>query len=114
MARPSASLRSQLVDILPALGTEQVGLGLVVVVVGVPLLIVMLALAVFMSLLVTAVSMLAVPLVYDQPGVYVGVVTDSPVGIHPALYIGWNNLLVGIETVVTLPSWRIDTLLRHS
>ncbi|EMA46666.1 sensor domain-containing protein [Halococcus saccharolyticus] len=63
-----------------------------------------------MSLLVTAVSMLAVPLVYDQPGVYVGVVTDAPVSYHPALYVGWDRLLVGLETVVTLSVWRIDTL----
>ncbi len=66
--------------------------------------------AIVLSVLVTAVSMLAVPLVYDQPGVYVGVVADAPVSYHPALYVGWDRLLVGLETVVTLSAWRIDTL----
>lgn len=63
-----------------------------------------------MSCLVTAVGMLAVPLAYDQPGVYVGVVTDAPVSYHPALYVGWDRLLVGVETVVTVSAWRVTNL----
>lgn len=63
-----------------------------------------------MILLVTAVSMLAVPLVYDQPGVYVGVVTDAPIQFHPSLYVVWRNLLVGVETVVSVGSWQVQTL----
>ncbi|UPW00924.1 sensor domain-containing protein [Halorussus gelatinilyticus] len=62
------------------------------------------------TLLVTAVSMLAVPLVYDQPGVYVGVVTDAPIRLHPSLYVVWRNLLVGVETVVSIGSWQVRTL----
>lgn len=68
------------------------------------------AYVVVLSLLVTAVSMLVVPLVYNQPGVYVGVVRDAPVSYHPELYVGWDRLLVGLETVITLSAWRIDTL----
>lgn len=63
-----------------------------------------------MSVLVTAVSMLTVPFVYDQPGVYVGVVTDAPVTFHPTLYVAWRNLLVGVETVVEVGSWQVRTL----
>lgn len=62
------------------------------------------------TLLVTAVSLLAVPFVYDQPGVYVGIVTDAPVRLHPSLYVAWRNLLVGVETVVHVGSWQIQTL----
>lgn len=68
------------------------------------------AYTVVMSLSVTGVSMLAVPLVYNQPGVYVGVVSDAPVRYHPALSVGWDRLLVGLDGVVTLSAWRIDTL----
>lgn len=62
------------------------------------------------TLLVTAVSLLAVPLVYDQPGVYVGVVTDAPIRFHPSLYVAWRHLLVGVETVIHVGSWQIRTL----
>ncbi|WP_321112265.1 sensor domain-containing protein [Halorussus salinisoli] len=62
------------------------------------------------TLLVTSVSLLTVPLVYDQPGVYVGVVTDAPIRFHPSLYVVWHNLLVGVETVVSVGSWQVQTL----
>ncbi|MFC7095939.1 sensor domain-containing protein [Halobaculum marinum] len=62
------------------------------------------------STLTTGVSLLLVPLYYDQPGLYVGVVTDRPVELHPALYFGWNRLLVGYETVFRLEAWRVTTL----
>jgi hypothetical protein len=58
----------------------------------------------------TGVSMLFVPLYYDQPGLYVGLVTDRPVELHPALYVGWNNLLVGFETVLSVGYWEIESL----
>jgi hypothetical protein len=58
----------------------------------------------------TGVAMLFVPLYYDDPGLYVGVVTNRPVELHPALYVGWNNLLVGFETVVEVGVWRVTTL----
>ncbi|UPV74892.1 sensor domain-containing protein [Halorussus limi] len=62
------------------------------------------------TLLVTSVSLLAVPLVYDHPGVYVGIVTDAPIQLHPSLYVVWRNLLVGVETVVEIGSWQVTTL----
>ncbi|WP_348610025.1 sensor domain-containing protein [Halobaculum rarum] len=62
------------------------------------------------STLTTGVSLLLVPLYYDQPGLYVGVVADRPVEFHPALYVGWNRLLVGYETVFWLDAWRVTTL----
>lgn len=58
----------------------------------------------------TGLSMLFVPLYYDQPGLYVGLVTERPIELHPALYVGWNNLLVGFETVFDVGYWEIDTL----
>lgn len=77
---------------------------------GSKLVIGLLAFVAVTTLLVTAVSLLAVPLVYDQPGVYVGVVTDAPIQFHPSLYVVWRNLLVGVETVVNIGSWQVQTL----
>lgn len=62
------------------------------------------------TLLVTAVTLLLVPFVYDQPGVYVGVVLDRPATLHPALAYGWNSLDVGLRAVVELTSWQVTTL----
>lgn len=62
------------------------------------------------SVLATGVSMLLVPLYYREPGLYVGVVTDRPVELHPTLYVAWNKLLVGFEAVWTLGAWRVRTL----
>ena len=62
------------------------------------------------SVLATGVSMLLVPLYYQEPGLYVGVVTDRPVELHPSLYVAWNKLLVGFEAVWTLDAWRVQTL----
>lgn len=58
----------------------------------------------------TGVSMLFVPLYYDLPGLYVGVPTDRPIEFHPALYFGWDRLLVGFETVVRIDAWPVTTL----
>lgn len=58
----------------------------------------------------TGVAMLFVPLYYTEPGLYVGVVSNRPVELHPALYVGWNNLLVGFETVVEIGVWEVSTL----
>jgi hypothetical protein len=72
----------------------------------------MAALFIATSVFATGVSMLLVPLYYTEPGLYVGVVTDRPVELHQALYIGWNNLLVGAEAVFSIQAWRIRTLPR--
>ena len=68
------------------------------------------ALVVTMNALVTGVALLSVPLHYGEPGLYVGLVTDRPVELHPALHFGWNRLLVGVEAVVTLEAWQVRTL----
>lgn len=57
----------------------------------------------------TAIAMLSVPLHYDQPGLYVGVVTDRAPEIHQTIYLGWNYMLVGFEAAMTLGYWQIDT-----
>ncbi|WP_323675416.1 sensor domain-containing protein [Halorubellus sp. PRR65] len=62
------------------------------------------------TVLTTGVSMLLVPLYHREPGLYVGVVTDRPVELHPSLYVAWNKLLVGFEAVWTLGAWRVRTL----
>ena len=68
------------------------------------------ALVFTMNALVTGVALLTVPLYYTEPGLYVGIVTDRPVELHPALHVGWNRLLVGLETVITIDAWRVRTL----
>lgn len=66
---------------------------------------------VFMLTLVPlAISLLFVPFYYNQPGLYVGVVPDRAPEIHWTLNIGWDYLLVGFETVVTIGHWQITTL----
>ena len=62
------------------------------------------------TLLTTAVALLLAPLYYHLPGVYVGVVTDRPIELHPTLHLGWNRLLVTLETAFTLGYWRITRL----
>ncbi|MFP8951622.1 sensor domain-containing protein [Natrialbaceae archaeon A-arb3/5] len=58
----------------------------------------------------TGVSMLMLPFYYDQPGLYVGLVSDRAPEIHQTLYLGWNYLLVGFEAAFTLGYWEITTL----
>lgn len=62
------------------------------------------------TLLVTAVTLLLVPLFYDHPLVSVGFVLDGPTTIHPALAYGWDGLFVGLETAIELTSWEVSTL----
>ena len=66
--------------------------------------------AVITTTVTTGVALLLVPFYYDQPGLYVGIVTDRPIELHPALYVGWNRLLVGFEAVFRLDAWRVTTL----
>lgn len=68
------------------------------------------AFVVIVTVFTTGLAMLFTPFYYDQPGFYIGFVTNRPVELHPALYVGWNNLLVGVETVVTVGSYRVTTL----
>jgi len=68
------------------------------------------ALVFMTAVLSTAVSMLFVPLYYQQPGVYVGFLADRPVELHPTLHLGWNRLLVTLEPVITFGFWRITTI----
>ena len=57
----------------------------------------------------TAVAMMMVPVYYRQPGVYVGIVSDRAPEFHQTVYLGWNYLLVGIETAFTFGYWEIET-----
>lgn len=63
-----------------------------------------------LTLLVTAVTLLVVPFVYDQPGVYIGLAIDEPTTLHPALAYGWDSLLVGFRAAIELTSWQVTTL----
>ncbi len=58
----------------------------------------------------TAIAMVTVPLYYDRPGVYVGIVSDRAPEIHQTIQLGWNYMLVGFEAAFTLGYWEIDTL----
>jgi hypothetical protein len=62
------------------------------------------------TLLVTAVTLLLVPFVYDQPGVQVGLVFDSPTTFTPEIAYGWADLLVGMRAVLRLTSLQVTTL----
>lgn len=68
------------------------------------------AFVVVTTLLVTAVTLLLVPFVYDQPGVTVGVVMDSPTTFAPEIAYGWADLLVGMQAALRLTSWEVTTL----
>ena len=68
------------------------------------------ALLVVMHGIVTGGALLFVPFHYADPALYVGLVRDRPVEFHPVLHLGWNRLLVSVETVITLDAWRVDTL----
>lgn len=67
------------------------------------------ALLVLLHGLVTGGALLFVPFHYTDPGLYVGVVRNRPVEFHPAVHVGWNRLLVGVETVITLDFWQVTT-----
>ena len=58
----------------------------------------------------TAVAMMLVPLYYDKPGVYVGIVTERAPEVHQTIYLGWNYLLVGFDAAFTVGYWHINTL----
>lgn len=73
-------------------------------------LVVLVAAVVALTTFSTGVAMLFVPLSYRQAGLYVGLPTGRPVELHPALHFGWNNLLVGFETVVSVGVWKITTV----
>lgn len=68
------------------------------------------AMVAMFTALSTGVSMLLTPLYYSEPGLYVGIVTDRPVELHPTLHVGWNRLLITLETVITIGFWRIERL----
>jgi hypothetical protein len=70
----------------------------------------LLAVILLTSALSTGLSMLFMPLYYADPAVYVGIPTDRPIEFHPALYVVWNNLLVGVKAVFSVGYWRVRTL----
>lgn len=59
---------------------------------------------------VASAVLIATPTFYDQPGVRVGLFPADPVTLTPSASIAWNDLFVGIEAVLELTSWRVDTL----
>ncbi|WP_436345700.1 sensor domain-containing protein [Natronorubrum sp. FCH18a] len=58
----------------------------------------------------TAIAMLTVPFYYDQPGLYVGVMSDRAPEVHQTLHLGWDYLLVSVEAVFTVGYWNVTTL----
>ena len=55
-------------------------------------------------------ALLTTPLYYDELGVTVGIQVSEPVQLTPSLSIPWNELAVGIDTVIQITSWQVDTL----
>jgi hypothetical protein len=109
ISSPTRPADGSLVDRAKRLVVD-VGTWKAVVYLGSKLFIGVTALVLITSLLVTAVTMLFVPFVYDRPGVFVGVATDGPATLHPSLFLGWNDLLVGAQAVFTFTSWRVTSL----
>ncbi|GGJ06085.1 hypothetical protein GCM10008995_14960 [Halobellus salinus] len=68
------------------------------------------ALVVFFQALVTGGAFLFVPFYYEDPSLYVGLVRDRPIEIHPVLHFGWNRLLVTLEPVITIGHREVTTL----
>jgi hypothetical protein len=55
-------------------------------------------------------NLLTTPLYYDEPGVTVGIQLTEPVQLAPSLSVPWNELAVGIETVLRITSWQVDAV----
>lgn len=68
------------------------------------------SLVVTMTLLATSWALIATPLYYSRPGVRVGLLLAEPLRYPLSLSLPWQNLLVGVEYVVNLTSWHVDTL----
>ncbi|MFB6081280.1 MAG: sensor domain-containing protein [Halanaeroarchaeum sp.] len=63
------------------------------------------------TLLVTSVVLVGAPLAtYDDPARNVGFITGGPVDLPFSLYVPWQDLRVGVEFVLRLSTWRVDTL----
>jgi hypothetical protein len=61
------------------------------------------------SFVVSAV-LIATPTYYDRPGVNVGLFPADPITLTPSVSIAWNDLLVGVDAVLEITSWRVDSL----
>jgi hypothetical protein len=61
------------------------------------------------SFVVSAV-LIATPTFYDKAGVDVGLVTTEPIAVTPSISIAWDDLFVGVDAVLRITSWRVDTL----
>lgn len=68
------------------------------------------AVVVFFQALVTGGAFLFVPFYYEDPSLYVGVVQDRPIELHPVLHLGWNRLLVTLNPVITIGHREVTTL----
>ncbi|RXK49034.1 sensor domain-containing protein [Halorientalis pallida] len=54
-------------------------------------------------------TLLTAPLYYDEPGVTVGVQLTEPIRLTPSLSLPWNELAVGVETMLRVTSWQVET-----
>jgi len=59
---------------------------------------------------VTSAVLIATPTYYYRPEVNVGVFPTDPVRLTPSVSIAWNDLFVGVDTVLEITSWRVDSL----
>lgn len=59
---------------------------------------------------VTSGVFMGTPLYYDRPGVAIGFFPGEPIRLAPEIYVPWDDLLVGVETVIQFTGWQVDTL----
>lgn len=60
--------------------------------------------------LTVAMVLVATPLLYDAPGVQVGIFPDGTVTISQSLSVPWGDLLVGVDIATTVSEWAVDSL----
>lgn len=63
-----------------------------------------------LTLFLTSGLLVAVPLYYRLPGARVGVFFEGGRTVPFSLYLPWQDLLVGVEFVVRLTEWRVNTM----
>jgi hypothetical protein len=68
------------------------------------------AFVLLVTIVVPALSLVATPLYYDDPGVTVGLMLPEPLTRELSVYVPWNEFVVGLSFVVRVTSWEVTTL----
>lgn len=65
---------------------------------------------VVLTTFVVSAVLITTPTYYDRAGVSVGLFTAGPVRLTPSISVAFDDLIVGVDAVLRITSWRIDTL----